>query len=794
MLVSLQTPIHDPYGIVNSTPPATQCSATVRSGERCRNHALDESGYCAVHHPDPAKRPASGRPFEEGVQGVLRLLGYTVEHDVTVAGCQIDLMATLHAGVISHRLIVDCKDYDRPVGNDEVKEFAGIVAVARNQAVVDKGLMVARSGFTRHAKELAERSGIEAVAFEVLQNQLIDFRPYLERVVTDYESSDVAPWFIDLSYAETEDYASGDIGIVNRPLEDAVNRVLLAQDRSRLALLGNFGTGKSTWCRKYARDLAKTALAKGTGRIPVVVTLSDYDAKLEIQQLIINTLQFEYGVRIDAAICLELQRLGRFLFLLDGFDEMAKRVDADVVRDNLRELEKLSRIPQNKFIVTCRTHFFRDRLHAGVLKDFSILYIPEWGEAELREYLQKRFAGNWERQMERIHGTHNLSELAQTPLFLEMIVETLPKLGEEVKRAELYEKYTSTWIDEQSLRRGARLDAAARLAFVVDLAVRLYRESKLSCHYSEFPKILKARFDLHDAAQMDYLQHDVQSCTFVTRTSTGHYEFRHKSFMEFFVARALREQITAGNQELLSLRPLPVEIRRFVAELLWPAPPREILIGWRDAAPDGTLKDNVVALAIDLQIKTSAARIRDRTEDETILAFLQGDTEAFGTIYARYAAWLTTIVRDRGVPPEIAPELVSDILFQVVTEKERLPSIKLFRKFLTRLAMAKVVDYRRRKQHEDHHVLSLADVTNIRDVSADFMAFDDPRKELESAQVVAAALEKLSSEERTIIEQSVLQGEMLSSVARRNKLTNAEARTLRQQALRKLRSLLATDG
>src|SRR5207253_11484974 len=138
----------------------------------------------------------------------------------------------------------------------------------------------------------------------------------------------------------------------------------------------------------------------------------------------------------------------------------------------------------------------------------DILYIPEWTERELKEYLQKRFGDEWETKLNIISGTHNLPELSQTPLFLEMIVETLPKLGDEVKRVELYQVYTDTWIQDQSRRKGARLTVYQRKQFVKELAMKLFLEGKLSCHHKEFVPILRQRFDIDDAAQMDYLRSD----------------------------------------------------------------------------------------------------------------------------------------------------------------------------------------------------------------------------------------------------------------------------------------------
>jgi len=520
-----------------------------------------------------------GSQFEDDVLRVLRLLGYVVQKNVTIAGCQIDIYGEYKTGVIPLRIMVECKDYShqRTVSIEEVRGFSGILLPVRGK-IVDKGLLVARSGFTRQAKELADEAGITLVTFLDLANQLVDFEPYLSRVIQEFESSPSVKYYINLPFSETEDYLGDDNKLIHcalddtdrkvleqehddsldslktvATLDDAVRKVLEQESKGRLALLGNFGTGKSMWCRKFARDSALLHFQDRTRRIPVVIPLSDYEAKLDIQQLVTNTLQFRYGVRIDLTLCQELQRLGRFLFLFDGFDEMATRVDPEVIRENLREVNKIARIPENIFIITCRTHFFRDRVQAEILADFSMLFIPEWGEAELREYLHKRFGSGWENHLDRINNTHNLTELAQTPLFLNMIAETLPKLGSEVRRTQLYQAYTENWLQEQTLRRGARLSSYDRQAFVSELALTLYREGRTACHYSEFAPLIKRRFAVEDAAQMDYLQSDVRNCTFLTRTSGGTYGFQHKSFFEYFVAVALSHELAEGLAEHIKL-------------------------------------------------------------------------------------------------------------------------------------------------------------------------------------------------------------------------------------------------
>jgi hypothetical protein len=108
-----------------------KCKATNRNGNQCRNSAVAPHGYCRSHGPEFSVRPSTGRQFEERVLKVLRLLGYRVERDINVNGCQIDLYGEYRTGVIPLRLMVECKDYGQrkrelssKVGDEGMKRVA----------------------------------------------------------------------------------------------------------------------------------------------------------------------------------------------------------------------------------------------------------------------------------------------------------------------------------------------------------------------------------------------------------------------------------------------------------------------------------------------------------------------------------------------------------------------------------------------------------------------------------------------------------------------------------------------
>src|SRR5258708_34646519 len=111
-----------------------------------------------------------------------------------------------------------------------------------------------------------------------------------------------------------------------------------------------------------------------------------------------------------------------------------------------------------------------------------------------------------------------------------MIAESLHKLGDNVRRIELYRIYTDNWIKDQSIRNGALLVPAERKNFVKELAIKLHTEQRSSCNFSEFHGILKQylssvqsetnkRIEIYDLAQIEYLLPDVQNCTVLMRVS-----------------------------------------------------------------------------------------------------------------------------------------------------------------------------------------------------------------------------------------------------------------------------------
>jgi len=109
-----------------------------------------------------SEAPKSGQALEQEVADAYRKMGARkVEHDVELAGNQIDVYVEMESADRGlHKIAVEVKDWDRPVGVDVVNEFALVVENLRNARLIDEGVIVSGSGFSKQARNAAQTYGI----------------------------------------------------------------------------------------------------------------------------------------------------------------------------------------------------------------------------------------------------------------------------------------------------------------------------------------------------------------------------------------------------------------------------------------------------------------------------------------------------------------------------------------------------------------------------------------------------------------------------------------------------------
>ena len=361
-----------------------------------------------------------------------------------------------------------------------------------------------------------------------------------------------------------------DRSISSQTLDEIFAEFLADTQRSFMALLGDFGTGKTSFSLHYFVRLAEQFLEDPNQRIPLFISLKDYPGRLDSAAFLEREFFRRFEIPLSFAVFRDLALAGRFVLFVDGFDEMASLSDQTVTLANFRELTRLtfenlqfmvlpSDTPQrrNKLFLTCRTHYFLTEAQQRELLtfDYTVLYrnyatrsryaiatvlLQEFTEAQVLEYVENA-SGDPEKAREIIKiikSTYNLEELSSRPLLLEMIVASLERLKDEesIDAYQLYKVYTDIWIERDDWR--ARMTPEGKRKLMWELAHKMHREGgDFSLHYSQLdpPRASYLKPDVPPDGE-DYFRYEVTTCSFLNRDSQGNYKFIHKSFWEFFLA------------------------------------------------------------------------------------------------------------------------------------------------------------------------------------------------------------------------------------------------------------------
>jgi formylglycine-generating enzyme required for sulfatase activity len=236
-------------------------------------------------------------------------------------------------------------------------------------------------------------------------------------------------------------------------VESGKSRMLTAFEAysryNKTIFLGDAGSGKSTFLRRLALDLARggSQRLEGQGeeasRLPVLISLWSFSRSLRdplngSRRLPITSVDLWdyillYSKKIvatDAADIVEMAlRDGRATVLMDGLDEVLAE-DISIVHEAINDLT-LRAGENNRYVITCRKSTYYDEARAAVDSGYK-----EFDLAPLNKAQIENFVDLWEREVERLHLTgsrqdspslHELIErpevrhLAESPMLLSLI-------------------------------------------------------------------------------------------------------------------------------------------------------------------------------------------------------------------------------------------------------------------------------------------------------------------------------------------------------------------------------------
>jgi hypothetical protein len=312
-----------------------------------------------------------GRQLEYLVADVYKQLGATVvDTNMRLSGQQLDVYAEIQSlDGFTTRVGIDCKNYTKDVGVNEVNKSAQKLALLRQNGHIDNPVLLAYRGFTPEAKSAANSLGVRTVTYSDLLRQVADFTSYLIKTISKYENTIFHKKGLYCSlHCRSE--SGKDLGFI----DDFVPNWFSSGGRF-LTILGDYGSGKTTFAERLFWIMSLIYLDDPLDhRIPVYIPLKRYRKEINIRSLITDLLLHEYDVRIrDFNVFKRLNEQGRILLIFDAFDEMATGAEEAEVIQNIREIQTLVST-NSQVLLTCRTHYFKDQDQMFKVHDGTTLY------------------------------------------------------------------------------------------------------------------------------------------------------------------------------------------------------------------------------------------------------------------------------------------------------------------------------------------------------------------------------------------------------------------------------------
>lgn len=544
--------------------------------------------------------PIDHKAFERAVRDLLALSGVTTG-ELQLSHKKVDLLLEGHRLGRRWRTAVECKAHGKRLTLSQTGRIVNDYRPLIEQRHVEEVLLVTQEGLSPSSETLLYGEPAFAhLTYTELSNEILDLSGYNRDLIASYSDSPtgISHYYIRARTADGTDLQGF--------LEDWV-----VGGDGPIAILGAYGTGKSTFATHFASCLATRALADPTERRPVLIRLSDISAEQTLEGLLGRSLGVTSAIpNYSFPRFMALNRAGRFVVILDGFDEMKRTLTWEEFRYNFGQLNRLIDGQSRVVLLGRPTAFLNDAEFSLALhgidhfggREVRLAEWPDYTTIELapftaqdisrflRGYLQwtmtqrdaptprkpskerrrgRSFERELEHQLARIEGAQ-LKDIARRPVQLRMLAEILPTYSGPLDRLDttiLFDQFIDRIIvrDASKLTR-TRFDAHTRRQFAVELAWWLWTESTaVRIAPEEIPDDMIRRF----AGPKDNLQavrRDLVAACFLDRQHGGPLVFPHRSFQEFLVAERASELI---RQEAITVRRLDQIVNPEIAGFMY---------------------------------------------------------------------------------------------------------------------------------------------------------------------------------------------------------------------------------
>jgi hypothetical protein len=401
-------------------------------------------------------------------------------------------------------------------------------------------------------------------------------RPYLEYLRNETAYIEIRG--LTLTVAEAPRFPIGDLYIPllddmesGHEIEGSRARRKTLDDclaRTRLVILGDPGSGKTTFLRRIANAACQERLADDTAPFPLLLRISDLctfiegherkDAPALVSRLLAQQTQ-DLTVPLDEYFFDRQLTKGPCLLLIDGLDEAPNEAARETVS---RLIERAARAwPNCRFVVTTRPKAYDEEV---MLADFHHARIGPLEPDAVRTFLQRWAAAlipeNPERAkrhgrelIEAVESRVEIRRIAGNPVMLTALAvlhwneKRMPE-----QRADLYDSIL-LWLARSRKRRPGRLSPEACIKVLQELAGAMQghpegRQVQVPRDWAARAVVGQFQGDL--ARARDFLEEEEKDSGIVVNRGAD-VRFWHLTFQEFLAARLLANMDDAAARHSL---------------------------------------------------------------------------------------------------------------------------------------------------------------------------------------------------------------------------------------------------
>ena len=393
-------------------------------------------------------------------------------------------------------------------------------------------------------------------------------------------------------------------------------REWLPSDGRLLTVLAPAGYGKTVLTCALASRMADYYLDPPEDEsppFPYLIDFGEFRRLTSFESMILTSLESKgvHDYHSNAFAYLVARR--RAVLMLDGFDELLEERPEEAQK-NLRELVETLE-GRGKVVITARSTFFRTSDDVADFLEYylepgqvDVVDLQAFDKSQRRALVSKRCSTQTE--INRVNSfieSEALHEAMGSPLLLKETIDALltspeERLDRSKGRKDLFGALEKSVYERERRRKHHLFADEVQATFLEELAREMLQYNARGFDFEEV-QVAAAEAagngDAPDPAELDRFAHH----HFLhIQPGSNEVRFNHQVFREYFQARSVIEACRAGHDgwvfAMLGQRPLPEEVRLFIAELDKSAafPSRLLQLLTVASKPTEKLANNVGAL------------------------------------------------------------------------------------------------------------------------------------------------------------------------------------------------------